>query len=92
MSKQNRVFVLDNHRNPLMPCHPARARQLLKKSKAAVFRRFSCRHCGWDFASVLRDRAQGRWISIRLLKGGSAALLPMPRDRGIRAAPNSMKL
>ena len=34
-----RVFVLDTHRKPLLPCHPARARQLLKKGKAAVFRR-----------------------------------------------------
>ena len=28
---QNRVFVLDNNKQPLMPCHPARARELLKK-------------------------------------------------------------
>jgi 5-methylcytosine-specific restriction endonuclease McrA len=35
-----RVFVLDTKRQPLDPCHPARARQLLKKGHAAVFRRF----------------------------------------------------
>ena len=34
-----RVFVLDTNKRPLSPCHPARARQLLRKSKAAVFRR-----------------------------------------------------
>ena len=34
-----RVFVLDTHRKPLSPCHPARARELLRKGKAAVFRR-----------------------------------------------------
>ncbi len=34
----NRVFVLDNQRNPLMPCMPARARKLLKRGKAAVCR------------------------------------------------------
>lgn len=31
------VFVLDSKRKQLMPCHPARARTLLKKGKAAVF-------------------------------------------------------
>lgn len=40
MSNQNRVFVLDTNRKPLDPCHPARARELLRKGKAAVFRRY----------------------------------------------------
>ncbi|MBI2568557.1 MAG: RRXRR domain-containing protein, partial [Candidatus Schekmanbacteria bacterium] len=31
---QNRVFVLDGERRPLMPCHPARARRLLRDGKA----------------------------------------------------------
>ncbi len=31
-----RVFVLDKHGNPLMPCHPARARKLLKSGRARV--------------------------------------------------------
>ncbi|MBN1566063.1 MAG: HNH endonuclease [Anaerolineae bacterium] len=35
-----RVFVLDTNYQPLMPCHPARAKELLDKRKAAVFRRF----------------------------------------------------
>jgi 5-methylcytosine-specific restriction endonuclease McrA len=35
-----RVLVLDMNKQALMPCHPARARQLLKMGKAAVFRRF----------------------------------------------------
>lgn len=39
MPDSQRVLVLDTHRQPLMPCHPARARELLKKGKAAVFRR-----------------------------------------------------
>jgi len=34
----NRVFVLNSDRTPLSPCHPARARELLTKGKAAVFR------------------------------------------------------
>jgi hypothetical protein len=33
----NRVFVLSNTKKPLMPCHPARASELLRKGKAAVF-------------------------------------------------------
>ena len=35
-----RVFVLDTNKNPLTPCRPARARQLLSEGKAAVFRRY----------------------------------------------------
>ena len=31
-----RVFVLDKHGHPLMPCHPARARKLLKSGRARV--------------------------------------------------------
>ncbi|WP_174521163.1 RRXRR domain-containing protein, partial [Alicyclobacillus kakegawensis] len=59
MSKQNRVFVLDNHRNPLMPCHPARARQLLKKGKAAVFRRY-------PFTIILKEREDGGVQPLRM--------------------------
>jgi len=35
-----RVFVFDHNKQPLMPCHPARARKLLKKGNAAVLRRY----------------------------------------------------
>ncbi len=35
-----RVFILDHNKKPLMPCHPARARKLLKNGKAAVYRRY----------------------------------------------------
>src|SRR5262249_19868008 len=35
-----RVFVLSSDRQPLDPCHPARARRLLSKGRAAVIRRF----------------------------------------------------
>ena len=33
-----RVFVLDKHGHPLMPCHPARARKLLTSGRARVHR------------------------------------------------------
>lgn len=48
--KQNSVFVLDKERNPLMPCHPARARRLLSSGRASVFRRY-------PFTIILHDRA-----------------------------------
>lgn len=35
----NYVLVLDTQRSPLAPCQPARARELLSKGKASVFRR-----------------------------------------------------
>ena len=44
-----RVFVLDKNRQPLDPCHPARARHLLKVGRAAVF-------CRQPFTIVLKDR------------------------------------
>lgn len=45
-----RVFVLDKHLNPLDPCHRARARELLKKGRAKVFKRY-------PFTIVLQDRS-----------------------------------
>lgn len=44
-----RVFVLDQNLNPLDPCHPARARELLRKGRAKVFKRY-------PFTIVLPDR------------------------------------
>jgi len=44
-----KVFVLDTNRKPLDPCSPARARILLAKGRAAVFRRF-------PFTIILNDR------------------------------------
>lgn len=48
----NRVFVLGQALKPLMPCHPARARELLKKGKAAVYRM-------QPFTIILKDREDG---------------------------------
>ena len=36
----SQVFVLDTNKQPLAPCDPARARPLLNKGKAALFRRY----------------------------------------------------
>lgn len=46
-----RVFVLDRLGKPLMPCHPARARELLAKKRAVVVRRV-------PFVIRLKDRAR----------------------------------
>ena len=54
-----RVLVLDKNRQPLMPCHPARARALLKTGKAAVFRRF-------PFTLILKERDGGAVQDTRL--------------------------
>ena len=43
------VFVLSSDRKPLDPCHPARARRLLKRGRAAVLRRY-------PFTIILKDR------------------------------------
>ncbi|MBU2774280.1 HNH endonuclease [Acidithiobacillus ferrooxidans] len=54
-----RVLVLDKNRQPLMPCHPARARELLREGKAAVFRRF-------PFTVILKHREGGAVQQTRL--------------------------
>lgn len=43
------VFVLASNRQPLDPCHPARARELLGQGRASVFRRS-------PFTIILHDR------------------------------------
>ncbi len=48
----NTVFVLSTTKQPLMPCRPARARQLLSAGRAAVYRR-------QPFTIILKDRADG---------------------------------
>lgn len=47
-----RVFVLDSQKNPLMPCTPARARILLTKKQASVFKYF-------PFTIILHNRVGG---------------------------------
>ena len=53
------VFVLDKTKKPLMPCHPARARQLLRKGKAAVFRHY-------PFTIILKNRENGNTQNVRI--------------------------
>ncbi|MGB1288752.1 MAG: RNA-guided endonuclease IscB [Aggregatilineales bacterium] len=47
-----KVFVVDKNQESLMPCHPARARELLRKGRARVLRRY-------PFTIILLDREGG---------------------------------
>ena len=57
-----RVLVVGANREPLMPCHPARARMLLRQGRAAVLRR-----C--PFTIVLKERSTGECQHIELKVG-----------------------
>ena len=43
------VFVVDQQRRPCAPVHPGRARHLLNRGRAAVFRRY-------PFTLILKER------------------------------------
>ena len=55
------VFVLSKDRKPLSPCHPARARKLLSKKKAAVFKRF-------PFTIILKEASATEKVQQHRLK------------------------
>ena len=50
------VFVLDPQRQPLDPCHEARARKLLKKGRAAIYRTY-------PFTIILKDRTAAQSVT-----------------------------
>ncbi len=54
-----RVFVIDKNKQALMPCHLARARELLRKGKAAVYRTF-------PFTIILKEHEGGGWLKQRV--------------------------
>ena len=55
----NRVLVVDKDKQPLMPCHPARARALLRAGQARVLRR-------QPFTVMLTERAGGETQTVQL--------------------------
>jgi 5-methylcytosine-specific restriction endonuclease McrA len=55
----NRAFVLDKNRQPLMPCPRHRAKELLRKGRAAIYRRE-------PFTIILKDREGGALQEIEL--------------------------
>jgi len=70
-----RVFVLDKNKNPLMPCHSARARQLLKQGKAAVFRQY-------PFTIILKERNGGdvQPVTLKVDPGSKTSGIAMVAD------------
>ena len=55
----HRVLVVDKNRKPLMPCHPARARQLMREGKAKMLRR-------QPFTIILIEREDGETQPVTL--------------------------
>ena len=53
------VFVLSKNKKPLMPCHPARARELLRKGKATI-------HKIHPFTIRLKNRTDGTLQPVRI--------------------------
>ena len=66
------VPVLDKHGKPLMPCHPARARQLLRKGRAIV-----------AHASPFVIRLKDRTIEDSAVDGVQVGIDPGSRHTGI---------
>ena len=54
-----KIFVLNKNKQPLMPCSLARARQLLSKKKAAIFKLY-------PFTIILKDREYGEVQNIEV--------------------------
>src|SRR5262245_36888094 len=54
-----RVLVIDAQEQPLMPCHPARARHLLREGKAAVWRQH-------PFTIRLKERVGGEQQAVEV--------------------------
>ncbi len=76
-SGASRVFVLDRCGDPLMPCHPARARRLLKKGRAVVVRLH-------PFTIRLRDRVGGETqeVGLKVDPGAKTTGLALVREDG----------
>ena len=69
------VFVLDKHKKPLMPCHPARARELLDNGKAVV-------HKIAPFTIRLKERVGGvvQPVRIKLDPGSKGTGIAVVRE------------
>ncbi|MFF7882000.1 RNA-guided endonuclease IscB [Streptomyces sp. NPDC020794] len=71
------MFVLDRKGRPMMPCHPARARELLRKSRAVV-----ARHT--PFTIRIKDRllenSEVSGIAVRIDPGSKATGIALTDD------------
>lgn len=74
----SRVFVLSKEGDPLMPCHPARARELLGKGRAVVARQV-------PFTIRLKDRARAEsevdGIQLRIDPGSKGTGLALTDEK-----------
>jgi len=70
-----RVFVLDKYQQPLMPCLPARARELLSAGQAAVFKRY-------PFTIILKAREGGslQAVEVKLDPGNQTTGIALVGD------------
>src|SRR5215207_9959971 len=70
-----RVFVIDKNKEPLMPCHPARARQMLREGKATVFRKY-------PFTIILKEREGGdtQPVQVKIDPGSKTTGIAMVGD------------
>ena len=70
-----RVLVIDRNKKALMPCHSARARELLSSGKAAVYRRF-------PFTIILTDREGGdvQPVALKIDPGSKTTGLALVAD------------
>ncbi|MBI1927611.1 RRXRR domain-containing protein [Candidatus Poribacteria bacterium] len=70
-----RVLVIDKNKQPLMPCHPARARELLNKKRARVFRKY-------PFTIQIMDREDSdiQPITIKIDPGSRTTGIAMVAD------------
>ena len=70
-----RVLVIDKNKKALMPCHPARAKELLNAGKAAVYRRF-------PFTIILKEREGGdvQPVALKIDPGSKTTGLALVAD------------
>ena len=57
----NKVYVINKHGRPLMPCSPAKARHLLDEGKAKVKKRTPFTSC-FLAAPAIRRRSSSAWM------------------------------
>lgn len=73
----SKIFVLDTNKQPLQPTHPARARQLLGKGKAAVYRHY-------PFTIILKyevSDAGGQPLRLKIDPGSNKTGLAIINDK-----------
>ena len=78
-----RVLVIDANKQPLMPCHPARARELLRAGKAAV-------HKHSPFTIILKEIGASKINVIKTVRELTGLGLKEAKDL-VDSAPKPVK-